>query len=90
MGFKFDSDPDHVNKFRAVVAFARDLDQKVDTNQLTPDQAWKALQDYIDDNPLPAQSPNVKKLQDEEKAASEKAAKAEAAEAKKETKVTHG
>ena len=85
MAFKFDALDTDVQKFRAIVQKARKLDEDIDSNLLTPDEAAYALEEFISKNGVPAPSAKVKKLQDDakkaaaiEKAAADKAAKAEA------------
>jgi len=63
MAFKFDSDPVHVSAFRAIGREARRLDEAVDTNDLTPDEAMAALNDFIAKHPVPAAPAHVKEEQ---------------------------
>lgn len=67
MPFKFDAEVDHVHAFRAIVAQAKALDEDIDRNFLTPDEAFAALQAFISKNPVPDASAKVKKAQAEAK-----------------------
>jgi len=80
MAFKHDADPAHVQAFRAIVSKAKALDEEIDRNGITPDEAAYALEEFISKNGVPAPSAKVKKLQEDSKkvAAAEKAAAAKA------------
>jgi hypothetical protein len=75
VGFKFGSDPEHVNAFRSIVKKAKDLDSAVDENLMTPDEAWTELQAFIGKHPVPQAPEHVKKLQAREKIVKDKEAK---------------
>ena len=76
MSFKFDSDPVHVHAFRSVVKKAKELDEAIDTNVMTPDEAWAELKKFLDATKFPESPEHVKKAQAEAKKVADEEAKA--------------
>jgi len=67
MSFKHDADTSHVQNFRTFVAKIKLLDQDIDTNKLTPDEAWAEVEKLVSETKFPAAPEHVKKAQAEAK-----------------------